>query len=133
MPLETINEKKHFSWAAFLLITSFFAVAITIGLLLISTTQKPTELSLRNILGGSLAGFMGAFFLYFSITQLYLRFIRGYPFIVGDRVEITNGQHKGKVGTILMADLQQDLFKIDISVQSDENYFGSFEIRRTRK
>jgi hypothetical protein len=135
MPLETTNKKKRFSWMSSLLVISFFATAVTIGLL-ISTTQKPTELSFGAVLAGSVTGFFGAWLLYFSITQFYLRLIRGYPFNVGDRVEVTNGPHKGKTGTILMADKQQGFFKIDIGVQSDqsgENYFDEFEIRRLRK
>jgi len=136
IPLETTNKKKRFSWAAFLLVISFFAVAVILGLVFVSVTRKPTDSHLVLILVGSVAGFLGAWLLYFPIGQFYLRVIRGYPLNAGDRVEVTNGPHKGKTGTILMADKQRGLFKIDIGVQSDqsgENYFEEFEIRRSRK
>jgi hypothetical protein len=130
------SKKKRFSWLALLLFISFFAVAVTIGLLFVSATRKPTDSRLTLILVGALAGFYCAWLLYFSIAQFYLRVIRGGPFNVGDTVEITDGPHKGKKGPILIADKKQGVFKVDIGLQSDEwddNYFHEFAIRKLRK
>ena len=130
------KKSRRFSRLAFLLVISFFAVAVTIGMIVASKTQKQTDSSFMSILGGAMAGFFCAWLLYFPIGQFYLRVIRGYPFHAGDRVEITGGRHKGKTGTILMADKQQDIFRVDLGIQSDEwddNYFDGFAIRRLRK
>lgn len=129
------NKKKRFSWLAFLLFISFFAVAVTAGMLFVSATRKPTDSRLTLILVGAFAGFFCAWLLYFLIAQFYLRVIRGGPFNVGDTVEITDGPHKGKTGPILIADKKKGIFKVDIGLQSnewDDNYFDEFAIRRLR-
>jgi len=134
-PSPKINHKKrqHFSWIGFLLFISFFVVAVTIGFVFISATRKPTDSSLVLIIFGSMAGFLGAWLIYFPIAQFYLRVIRGYPLHIGDKVEITDGPHKGKTGTVLTEDKERKIFKVDIGVQSnqaEENYFEEYELRR---
>jgi hypothetical protein len=129
------NKKARFSWLAFLLIISFFAIAVTVGMVIASNAKKHTDSWLISILVGAAFGFFCAWLLYFPIAQFYIRVIQGGPFHVGDRVEITNGPHKGKTGTILMIDKVQDIFKIDIGVQSKEwndNYFSGCAFRRLR-
>lgn len=89
-----------------------------------------------TVLIGAFAGFFCTWLLYFPIAQFYIRVIQGGPFQVGDRVEITKGPHKGKIGTILMIDKERDIFKIDIGSQSkewDDNYFSGCVFRRLRK
>ena len=135
--LPEIRVKLGFSWLSFLLIISFFAVAVTIGIVVASNTKKPTDSWFMPVLGGVIAGFFCAWLPYFAIAQFYIRVIRGGPFHVGDRVEITTGPHKGKTGIILMvADKERGVFRVDLGLQSnewDDNYFDEFAIRRLRK
>jgi len=118
------------------LIISFFAVAVTIGVIVASDAKKQTDSWLMPILGGAFAGFFLTWLPCFIIAQIYIRVIQKGPFHVGDRVQITNGPHKGKTGTILMIDKEQDIAKIDLGGQSkewDDNYFSGYAFRRLRK
>jgi hypothetical protein len=134
--LPEIRVRFGFSLLALLLVISFFAIAVTIGIVVASNIKKTTDSWFMPILGGAFAGFFCAWLPYFAIAQFYLRVIRGGPFHVRDRVEITNGPHKGKAGTILMADKERGILKVGLGIQSDErddNYFEEFAIRRLRE
>ncbi len=135
--LPEIRVRFGFSWLAFLMIISFIAIAVTVGIVFASNAKKATDSWFIPVLGGAFAGFFCAWLPYFAMSRIYLRVIQGYPFHVGDRVKITYGVHKGKTGTIiLIADQQQDIFRVDLGIQSDkwdDNYFNAFEIRRLRK
>ena len=64
-----MNKKEHFSWLAFLLILLFFAIAITVGMVIALNIKKQTDSWLTPILVGASCGFFCAWLLYFPIWQ----------------------------------------------------------------
>jgi|WetSurMetagenome_2_1015567.scaffolds.fasta_scaffold1022934_1 hypothetical protein len=134
--LPNIIMKSGFSWISLLLIISFFVISVTIGMVIAESNKTPTDSWFMPIFAGAFAGFILTWFPCFAIAQFYLRVILGGPFCAGDKVKIIKGPHKGKTGTVMMADTQQGILEIDLGIQSDEwqdKYFDNFAVRRLRK
>lgn len=129
------NKEKHFSWVPFLLTLSFFVVAVIVGMLVTSAARKETDTWFMPLLSGAFFGFLCSWITFFLIAQFYI-WLRGGPFHVGDEVEITCGQYKGKTGKVMMADKEQGILKVDIGIKSNEiedEYFTKFEVRKLHR
>lgn len=79
---------------------SFYGLAVVAAVFVAARFRDEGMGWVLSLLLGAGAGAVGVWFLSWFFWQATMRITRGAPFRIGDRVEITNGEHKGAVGNV---------------------------------
>src|SRR5689334_287031 len=117
------------------LLAGFLIGSVTTGLAVACLLQNDGGNWLASVFGGAAVGVVGSWFVCGSVWHIWMRITRGAPFHVGDRVMITDGPLRGKIGEVRKLDEGRCSVAVGLTRERDASalhFFDWDQIRRAR-